>query len=203
MDWSTKAVKEYRQSKKCRFQNSEYYFTNGIGIPMIRSSKLTGALIDGRLFDQSIVGVFPKDESWINYLLGFFNSSICTELINAINPSTNNSANYIKKIPFIVPADNLKNKVEKLVESILSKLKSGDINIESEKILLDELFDNLYLKDIGAEKDQYNKSNPAVKQLDILDLLYQYSDNTNIENCALLISEPENDYDEVPISDQT
>ena len=108
MDWSTKAIQEYKSSKKCRFQNSDYYFKNGIGIPMIRSSKLTGSLIEGRLFDQSIVGVFPKDDKWILYLLGFFNSAVCTELINAINPSTNNSANYIKKIPFIVPSDEAK-----------------------------------------------------------------------------------------------
>lgn len=90
---------------------------------MIRSSKLTGALIEGRLFDQSIVGVFPKEEKWIFYLLGFFNSSVCTELINAINPSTNNSANYIKKIPFIVPCDKTKNKVDALVQNIIVTLK--------------------------------------------------------------------------------
>ncbi|MDD7317821.1 MAG: N-6 DNA methylase [Prevotella sp.] len=123
MDWSAKAILEYKASKKCRFQNSDFYFKNGIGIPMIRSSKLTGALIDGRLFDQSIVGVFPKDETLVNYLLGFFNSSVCTELINAINPSTNNSANYIKKIPFVVPNDETKSIVDLRVKKYCGIIK--------------------------------------------------------------------------------
>jgi len=170
MDWSVQAISEYKASKKCRFQNSDYYFKNGIGIPMIRSSKLTGALIEGRLFDQSIVGVFPKDENWMNYLLGFFNSTVCTELINAINPSTNNSANYIKKIPFIIPSDEIKNCVDKLVDCIVINLKCGNTNIEGLKDQLDEIFNNLYFNKIGAvfskSKKYYNSDN----QLNLLEM---------------------------------
>ena len=165
MDWSAQAISEYKQSKKCRLQNSDFYFKNGIGIPMIRSSKLTGALIEERLFDQSIVGVFPKEEKWIFYLLGFFNSSVCTELINAINPSTNNSANYIKKIPFIVPCDETKNKVDTLVQNIIATLKNGDTNIETDKKEIDEIFANLYFKNIGADSRKYRNSKTVAKQL--------------------------------------
>ena len=172
MDWSTKAIQEYKLSKKCRFQNSDYYFKNGIGIPMIRSSKLTGSLIEGRLFDQSIVGVFPKDDKWILYLLGFFNSAVCTELINAINPSTNNSANYIKKIPFIVPSDEAKSHVEELVGEIVSRLKGGDEQIERQKTELDELFANLYFQRVGMRQTTSKEKTP--KQLNFLDLFDQY-----------------------------
>lgn len=161
MDWSAQAIKEYKQSKKCRFQNSSFYFKNGIGIPMIRSSRLTGALIDGRLFDQSIVGVFPKDSTWLYYLLGFFNSSICTEIIEAINPSTNNSANYIKKIPFLEPDDDTKEKVEKLVFKILEN-KVVDTNIQSE---LDAIFYKLYINKDGITH-QYIKKQRYI-QLDL------------------------------------
>lgn len=153
MDWSTLAISEYKQSKKCRFQNSEFYFKNGIGIPMIRSSKLTGALIEGRLFDQSIVGVFPKDDDLVYYLLGFFNSAVCTEIINAINPSTNNSANYIKKIPFIVPNEDIKRKVDFLVQRIISTIKSGSIEIDTYKTELDRIFTNQYLKKSSADSN--------------------------------------------------
>lgn len=172
MDWSTKAIQEYKSSKKCRFQNSDYYFKNGIGIPMIRSSKLTGSLIDGRLFDQSIVGVFPKDDKWILYLLGFFNSAVCTELINAINPSTNNSANYIKKIPFIVPSDEAKSHVEELVGEIVSRLKAGNEQIERQKTELDEFFANLYFQRVGMSQTSSKEFTP--KQLNFLDLFDQY-----------------------------
>ena len=183
MDWSTEAIQEYKSSKKCRFQNSDYYFKNGIGIPMIRSSKLTGSLIEGRLFDQSIVGVFPKDDKWILYLLGFFNSAVCTELINAINPSTNNSANYIKKIPFIVPSDEAKSHVEELVGEIVSRLKAGDEQIERQKTELDEVFANLYFQEVGMSQTTSKEITP--KQLNFLDLFDQYELEPITQNCVV------------------
>ncbi len=169
MDWSAGAIAEYRQSKKCRFQNSDFYFKNGIGIPMIRSSKLTGALIEGRLFDQSIVGVFPKDETWVYYLLGFFNSSVCTELINAINPSTNNSANYIKKIPFVTPCEDVKFKVDVLVKKIVATLKSGKSDINEYRKEIDEIFSNLYFNNVGADTKKTRASKSTPRQLNFLD----------------------------------
>lgn len=182
MDWSTQAISEYKQSKKCRFQNSNFYFKNGIGIPMIRSSKLTGALIDGRLFDQSIVGVFPKDEAWVYYLLGFFNSSVCTELINTINPSTNNSANYIKKIPFVVPCDDVKNAVDVLVKKIIAILRSGGSSIGADKKELDEIFANLYYKNIGADEKKSKNVKASAKQLNFLEISEQHAGNVAVEN---------------------
>lgn len=190
MDWSTQAISEYRQSKKCRFQNSDFYFKNGIGIPMIRSSKLTGALIEGRLFDQSIVGVFPKEEKWIFYLLGFFNSSVCTELINAINPSTNNSANYIKKIPFVAPCDEIKNKVDALVQNIIATLKNGDTNIEVDIKEIDEVFANLYFKNIGIDSTKSKNVKTVAKQLNFLELFDQYAGNPIVENWMVHDSVP-------------
>lgn len=171
MDWSEQAISEYRTSKKSRFQNSTFYFRDGIGIPMIRSSKLTGALIGGRLFDQSIVGVFPKDETWTLYLLGFINSTICTELINAINPSTNNSANYIKKIPFVKPDDDTRKKIELYVRNIISSIEKGNC-IAGVKQELDDLFSKLYLDRIGMENKGSKKR--SIKQLDFFDFL-QYT----------------------------
>lgn len=170
MDWSVQAIKEYKQSKKCRFQNSSFYFKNGIGIPMIRSSRLTGALIDRRLFDQSIVGVFPKDNTWLYYLLGFFNSSICTEIIEAINPSTNNSANYIKKIPFIEPDKYTKERIEKLVTKIIEN-KVVDTNIQSE---LDDTFYKLYINKEGITQQNIKKQKYI--QLDL------FSSSNNIKS---------------------
>src|SRR5260370_4202536 len=125
IDWSTEAVKSYKIDKKARFQNSRYYFTCGIGIPMVSSSHVTAALIENKLFDQSIVGVFPHNSEWIYYLLAFFNSPTCTKLLKAINPSANNSANYIKKLPFILPEETTLNSINVAVRDILSALKEG------------------------------------------------------------------------------
>lgn len=145
MNWSTEAIAEYRASKKSRFQNSSFYFKkNGIAIPMIRSSRLTAALIDGRLFDQSIVGVFPYQERLTKYLLAFFNSSVCTRLISAINPSTNNSANYIKKIPFIIPSNEQLESVNHTVSLLINAIMDGAETAYFEdrlELMFEEIYD--------------------------------------------------------------
>lgn len=184
MDWSSRAIKEYRASKKCRFQNSTFYFNKGIGVPMIRSSKLTGALIDSRLFDQSIVGVFPNDDSWTYYLLGFFNSTICSELINAINPSTNNSANYIKKIPFIQPKREFREDVENLVKKIICSLQNDNSNISDVTQQLDNMFSELYLNQEENNRCMQKKQSSRVKQLNFLDVMKEYPVNI-VENKSM------------------
>lgn len=135
MNWSKEAVTHYKTDKKARFQNSQFYFKFGIGVPMISSSSITASLIENKLFDQSIVGIFPKDENLTYYLLTFFNSPTCNKLIRTINPSANNPANYIKKIPFIMPDEKalkvVTDKVKEIISSI-KKSKSYDEKIENE-----------------------------------------------------------------------
>ncbi len=147
MDWSKEAVYDYKvtNKKRARFQNSQFYFCDGIGIPMVSSSAITGAMIDGRLFDQSIVGVFPKKEysHLLLYLLGFFNSKVCNTLIRTINASTNNSSNYIKKIPLIVPKKKELLKVSALVDKLLKKSINSEIDSDDLNEL-DILFNNIY-----------------------------------------------------------
>lgn len=136
MDWSKEAIGIYKTDKKARFQNADYYFRRGIGIPMVSSSQVTAVLMENKLFDQSIVGIFPVDEKWIYYLLAFFNSPVCNKLLRTINPSANNSANYIKKIPFLTPPDDLLAEIDLIVQDILSDLKqTGTFKRESESLL--------------------------------------------------------------------
>lgn len=123
MTWSKEAVNHYKKDKKARFQNPQFYFKFGIGVPMISSSSITASLIENKLFDQSIVGIFPKDKDLTFYLLAFFNSPTCNKLIRTINPSANNPANYIKKIPFIIPTSQSLTFVSDLVLEIISQIK--------------------------------------------------------------------------------
>jgi adenine-specific DNA-methyltransferase len=136
MNWSKEAVLHYKKGKKARFQNPQYYFKFGVGVPMISSSSITASLIENKLFDQSIVGIFPKDESLTYYLLAFFNSPTCNKLIRTINPSANNPANYIKKIPFIAPTDGQKELINSTVQSILESIATqGHYNEDMENTL--------------------------------------------------------------------
>ena len=144
MNWSKEAVQHYKKDKKARFQNPRYYFRYGIGIPMISSSSITASLIENKLFDQSIVGVFPKDESLTYYLLAFFNSPTCNQLIRAINPSANNPANYIKKIPFILPNEKQKKETNEIITTILNSISAyGNYNQNLEDNL-NNIINNIY-----------------------------------------------------------
>lgn len=75
--------------------------------------------------------------------MAFFNSEVCTQLINVINPSTNNSANYIKKIPFIKPSEKTLNNVNNLVVAIIRKIGEDD-SINGEERQLNNIFKELY-----------------------------------------------------------
>jgi hypothetical protein len=147
MDWGEKAVHDYKvtNKQKARFQNSQFYFRQGIAVPMISSSSITGSLLDGRLFDQSIVGIFPRQDyqDLIYYLLGFFNSKACNDLIRTINISTNNSANYIKKIPLIIPQKQLLETILKEVGRLVILSKSNIIN-DQDLQKLNEYFYDVY-----------------------------------------------------------
>ena len=144
MDWSKKAVAHYKSGKKARFQNPQYYFQFGIGVPMISSSRITASLIENKLFDQSIVGVFPIDKSYTYYLLAFFNSPTCNKLIRTINPSANNPANYIKKIPFILPSDEQKIFIDLVVQEIIDSIKVDGVYKEALEADLNEVIKNIY-----------------------------------------------------------
>lgn len=144
MDWGVNALKDYKTNKKARFQNSKYYFKYGIGIPMVSSSQITSALIENKLFDQSIVGVFPKDKNLIYYLLAFFNSPTCNKLIRTINPSVNNPANYIKKIPFITPPEGELKIINKKVGDIIIALKEKKEFPQIYILLLNESIKKIY-----------------------------------------------------------
>lgn len=119
-DWSESAVSLYKEERKARFQNADKYFLMGIGVPMVKSKLMCASLIEGALFDQSIVGIFPRDASLTYYLLAFFNSQVCHELISRINPSANNSAKYIQKIPFISPSSYELEYVTDVTSSLVS-----------------------------------------------------------------------------------
>lgn len=105
VDWSESAVIAYRQpgDNPARFQNSKFYFQQGIGVPMVASTRLTASLLDNRLFDQSIVGIFPKDYKLLLFILGFLNTNLAHVLLRRINNTANNSANYLKRIPVAIP----------------------------------------------------------------------------------------------------
>jgi len=125
VDWSTTAVAHYRRDRKARFQNSSFYFKPGIGFPMVTSTRPTAALIDDCLFDQSIVGIFPRGTVSLEFLLAYCNSMPFWACLKAINPSANNSARYILRTPIILPDSELEQEISRKTRELLQELKTG------------------------------------------------------------------------------
>ncbi|MBL7188379.1 MAG: N-6 DNA methylase [Phycisphaerae bacterium] len=161
VDWSREAVTEYRRKGKnpARFQNSSYYFRDGIGVPMVASTRLTGALLEKRLFDQGIVGVFPASPRLLYYILGFLNSSIATRLIRQINPTANNSANYMKRLPFVIPTAGELAFIDPLVErAIIQSCKGIQLDGRLTK-QINSFYDSVWL-DLTNAAEQTDEPEP-------------------------------------------
>lgn len=143
--WDKNTVEYYNSNKKSRFQNSSFYFKKGIGLPMVKSSRINAFVMENRVFDQSIVGIFPKDESKFLYLLGFMNSETANKIIHLINPTANNSSNYIKQIPYKEPDKKTYEKICNLVSVALKSAKNNEIekNLAVQKEL-DFIFNMIY-----------------------------------------------------------
>ncbi|MGP1438393.1 MAG: Eco57I restriction-modification methylase domain-containing protein [Treponema sp.] len=160
VNWNKDIVNFYKTDKKARFQNYSFYFKLGIAVPMVSSSKITASIIDYRLFDQSVVGVFPKEIKYIYYILGFLNSSIASQMMKIINPTANNSANYVKKLPIIFSDDNTIDKINSLVKTIIElKKKYEDTKIQ--ELEVDNIFFNLFENE---KKEDYEKLERYMKE---------------------------------------
>lgn len=152
IDWSEEAVRHYKKDKKARFQNSDYYFRRGIGFPMVTSTRATASVIlENWLFDQSIVGVFPRNPAMFGFLLAFLNSRTCWKLLREINPSANNSAKYLKKLPLILPSSGTLQEIDTLVTNYIDHLRCGeehDLRLEQQ---LDKTVQEIYSSKLEAE----------------------------------------------------
>jgi adenine-specific DNA-methyltransferase len=121
--WGREDVAFYASNEKARLQNASYYFRKGLAVPMVTSGRISASFMDQAIFDQGVVGIFPYDEELIDFLLIYLNSDfVANDVKSIINPGTNNSANYIKRIP--VPV--LKNSdIEKAHQIILEAQKNS------------------------------------------------------------------------------
>lgn len=123
--WDRETVSFYNNDSKARFQNSSFYFKTGIGMPMVKSRSIKAFLMKDRVFDQSIVGIFPHDDRYLMYCLALMNSDIVNDLIHTINPTANSSANYIKQIPFILPNNELLQDITEKVDLLIEEMNAG------------------------------------------------------------------------------
>ncbi len=132
--WDEETIKEYNKDKRARFQNSSFYFKPGVGIPMVKSSAIRAFIMRDRVFDQSIVGIFPKDEKKLPYILALMNSDAVNDLIHAINPTANNSANYVKRLPYIEPDEEILDLIIQKVGKVMDAIINGEDEQMAERL---------------------------------------------------------------------
>ena len=92
---------------------------------MVKASSFKAFLLEGRVFDQSIVGIFPKDKARLYYILALMNSDVVNKLLHAINPTANNSANYVKQIPYLEPDPETMGMISEKAAKIVSNYREG------------------------------------------------------------------------------
>lgn len=145
IDWSEQAVLFYKTNPKARFQNRQYYFQRGIGFSMVSSGRATASLIQKTwLFDQSVVGVFPKDPALFGFIMALLNSTICWKLLRQINPSANHSARYLRRLPIILPNPERLAWLDDAVSNYLRQLELTGQRNEPIESILDETIGKLY-----------------------------------------------------------
>ena len=54
------------------------------------------------------------------------NSDTINDLVHAINPTANNSSNYIKQLPYIEPAADVLEEITRMVEEVISFESNAD-----------------------------------------------------------------------------
>jgi len=143
IDWSAEAVSHYTNDKKARFQNSKFYFKKGIAVPMVKTKKATAFLLNNQVFEQSIVGVFPKDTKYLYYLLALLNSTTASKIVATINPTANNSANYLKKIPILLPSPEEEKNINNIVEKIIVSKNFTDQDQDQINLIIAKIYEKI------------------------------------------------------------
>lgn len=148
VNWSVDAVQSYTRKGRdnpARFQNRTYYLKPGIGVPMVASKKLTAFEIEGALFDQGVVGIFPQQEKLRLFLLGYLNTQEASEDLKRINPTANNSANYMKRLRVPIPGNiDAIEQISAAVAQLLTNAKTGECSTllrQQLEILYSPLYD--------------------------------------------------------------
>jgi len=146
IDWSKKSLRYMLNNPKARVQNSEYYFKKGICMSLINSNRQQARIMKEVIFDQSDNGYFPKNEDYIYFFLGFFNSRLFNYMLKkVINPTANATVNYVKKIPVVLPDGSDLERINQLVQSVIGIKKEDETQEVSEKEKeIDNFFYDLY-----------------------------------------------------------
>ena len=93
-------------------QIPEGYKLKSVTVSLVPSGKYYASILYE--YEAEAAAIEPETIIGLDYY-----SRAANKFIHTINPTANNSANYLKKLPFYVPTDNELQTINRLVETIL------------------------------------------------------------------------------------
>jgi hypothetical protein len=142
LDWREESIKVYDIPSNAPFEEE------GIVISGVSSRLAARYMPEGCYWDSNkAMGFIIKDPSIsIGYALGLLNSSLYNYLMNGIINNTNSiQLTGIHALPFIIPDDEIKAKVEVLVKEIIEGLKKNPaFNYISQQKKIDKIIFDFY-----------------------------------------------------------
>jgi len=120
IDWSERSVSKLKNDSSARFQNSGFYFKEGITFSHTGQYSPTFRIGVGGPFDVAGSSLFLIQGKKVKTFIGIFSSNICRYFLKAfINHSVNMSEDPIKQIPMIL---SLKNEETRYINIQVAKI---------------------------------------------------------------------------------
>lgn len=155
INWSKKSVTELQKSSKARFQNSQYYFRNGITYSYTGLYSPTFRLNYKGVFDVGGSTIFPIDDKIVYYLLGILNSTVIKYITKVIiENSPNTQVGTIEQIPIPIVSESKMGQIESITKKIIDALKKKNRkNADKLKMELDKKVNSIFCLD-KYDKDE-------------------------------------------------
>jgi hypothetical protein len=155
LDWDPKSTPIYDIPKNVPFEEE------GIVISGVSSRLAVRYMPEGCYWDSNkAIGFIIKDKSIsIEYTLGLLNSSLYNYLAKGIINNTNSiQITGIHALPFILPDEEIKEKIENLVKKIVNKKQDKqDCEINKEQQRIDSLIFSFYANKFNFSDQLKNK----------------------------------------------
>ncbi|UOQ45202.1 BREX-1 system adenine-specific DNA-methyltransferase PglX [Halobacillus salinarum] len=137
--------KEAEQHSQFTVRNPAYFYKEGITCSSMGIEFSAAYLPPGSLFGVN-ANLFTENQEDLYYILGLLNSSLTKYLLRKVLNRTNMiTAGYIKKLPYIEPEPNKKQKIAALSSSLVNeKRKDPTYNDRLRADIMDELIFDVY-----------------------------------------------------------
>lgn len=100
VDWSSEAIRFYKENKTSNLLDRKYWYKEGITYNLITTLGSSFRYLPcGAISDMGGPTIYSLDDT--NYALGFLNSKVAYKFLTILNPTINVQVKDIKNIPYI------------------------------------------------------------------------------------------------------